>query len=208
MSEKILLQGIVGSHLHGLNTPQSDVDITIVYVKPTIELFSIYHDKRESWTEQVGSEERYYTELRHFCHEALKCNPKAIELIFSNPYVDNDFGKLLLQNRNAFLSQRIKKSYTGILNSLLKRYNIAPTNKLKRNIIYLYLKGREVYTTGEYTLQVDSDFWKIFNSITDEELNNLVQYLDETKGTVLPEIPDINTIQEIVNEIRLSEINE
>ena len=40
---KTILSSVVGSHLHGLNTETSDLDVVDIKVEPTISTFGIHH---------------------------------------------------------------------------------------------------------------------------------------------------------------------
>jgi hypothetical protein len=79
----IILKTLVGSHAHGLATPESDRDYRGVYITPTSEILSLgYNYKGSHWLE--GEEDNTSYEIGHFLFLATKCNPSILE-VFKAP---------------------------------------------------------------------------------------------------------------------------
>src|SRR3990167_2349257 len=83
-----ILRCIVGSHAHGLATPESDKDYRSVYIISTSELLKVGGkvDRRASHIETMGEDNTAY-ELGHFLSLAIKSNPSILE-VFKAPIVD------------------------------------------------------------------------------------------------------------------------
>lgn len=88
----IILKTSIGSHAHGLATPESDYDYRGVYVNSTSEILSLnYKYKGSNWIE--GQEDNTSYEIGHFLQLALKCNPSILE-VFKAPVVKEDYKTL------------------------------------------------------------------------------------------------------------------
>lgn len=111
---------IAGSHGYGLNTEKSDLDIRGINMGTLdsilgLESFDIFEDKN---TDTV-----IYS-IKRFMELAIKGAPNVLEILFSNPenilYCDEKIGKMLLDNRDMFLSKRIYYSFKGYAKNALK----------------------------------------------------------------------------------------
>lgn len=97
-----ILQVLVGSRAHELNTEVSDYDYRGVFVQPTREILSLGGKiKTTSWIEgrdvkEAGKKEDDTAwEIGHFLSLALHCNPSILE-VFTSPIVSaTDEGKEL-----------------------------------------------------------------------------------------------------------------
>lgn len=80
---KTITKVIVGSKLHGLDTPKSDTDIRGVFMSPLKDLISPFTKPKEtSWIE--GNVDNTSYELRRFCKDATRGNATILEIFFSN----------------------------------------------------------------------------------------------------------------------------
>ena len=78
-----LLKTIVGSHAHGLATPESDIDYRGVFITPTSKLLALGPKPHtSSWIE--GTEDHTSYEIGHFLFLATKSNPSILE-VFRSP---------------------------------------------------------------------------------------------------------------------------
>lgn len=119
---KIILEAIVGSHAYGLATPDSDIDKMGIFVEPTEKILSLHKPKD---TRVSVDPDITLHEVEKFMKLACKANPTVLELLFLDEYETlTEEGKLLIDNRNAFLSKRIKDSYGG--------YAVSQARKLEK----------------------------------------------------------------------------
>jgi len=78
----------VGSHAHGLATPESDYDYRGVFVVPTREILSLgSRIKNTNWIE--GNVDDTSWEVGHFLNLAVHCNPTILE-VFAAPKTPKD----------------------------------------------------------------------------------------------------------------------
>ena len=74
---------VVGSKLHGLDTPTSDTDIRGVFIHPLKNKLSPFQTvKNTSWIE--GDVDNTSYELADFCKQAVHGNATILEVFFSN----------------------------------------------------------------------------------------------------------------------------
>ena len=115
-----VLEGVVGSQAYGLAGPGSDVDKLGVFVAPLDDLLSMQPLKE---TLVRNDPDLCYHELRKFMNLAAKANPTVLELLYLNDYTiaSDDVGKKLVEHRDLFISQRIRKTYGGYALQQVKR---------------------------------------------------------------------------------------
>lgn len=120
LKNNIVLLVVAGSHGYGLNTEESDLDIRGISMGTLgsilgLESFDVFEDKK---TDTVIYSMKRFVEL------AMKGAPNVLEILFSNPenilYCDEKIGKMLLDNRDMFLSKRIYYSFKGYAKNALK----------------------------------------------------------------------------------------
>lgn len=120
LKDNIVFLVVAGSHGYGLNTEESDLDIRGISMGTPdsilgMESFDIFEDKN---TDTV-----IYS-MKRFAELAMKGAPNVLEILFSNPenilYCDEKIGKMLLDNRDMFLSKRIYYSFKGYAKNALK----------------------------------------------------------------------------------------
>lgn len=120
LKDNIVLLVIAGSHAYGLNTEESDLDIRGISMGTRdsilgMESFDIFEDKN---TDTV-----IYS-MKRFMELAMKGAPNVLEILFSNPKnilcCDEKIGKMLLDNRDMFLSKRVYYSFKGYAKNALK----------------------------------------------------------------------------------------
>src|SRR5690606_27324306 len=76
---KVLYECVVGSHMHGTNTPASDTDGRVIYRDSLKERLSPFAGSK---THSDPHSDRTYYELSHFANMLAKCNPTSIELCY------------------------------------------------------------------------------------------------------------------------------
>ena len=133
-----IMIGLGGSKSYGTNNENSDTDWKGVLVPPRkFHMTSLYNFEQTSWKfgEDTGrkseiaglaekDEEGTIFGLDKFIKLCVDSNPNVIELLYLDPshYVQlTEEGKLLIDNRNLFLSQRALYSFSGYAISQLRR---------------------------------------------------------------------------------------
>lgn len=110
-----------GSQAYGTSTPTSDLDIRGIAIAP-----KEYYLGMTNNFEQATSKEPDLVifELRKFLKLASECNPNALEIIFTDEqdhFHVSWIGQMLLDNRDLFLSKRVKFTFQGYAHSQMKR---------------------------------------------------------------------------------------
>lgn len=126
-----ILIGLVGSHAYGLNNEYSDKDYKGVFIAPIdyqLGAFKRIEQKDKGWNEPGlikeldGIEDITIYELKKFLYLLSKNNPTCIELLYLNDYLLlTSYGQLLVDNRDIFLSKRLKHTYSGYAYSQIKK---------------------------------------------------------------------------------------
>jgi len=160
---------IAGSHAYGMNTEESDHDIRGACIAPQRYYYGLEQfeqsDKKGNlnYYNTILKQENYVKpelvvwDLRKFVHLASKGNPNMIELLFLDPkfyiYVHPIFQKIL-DNREWFLSKKLRYRFGGYANNQLKRMrnhyrwlHSPPTHQPTRNEFGIQL--------GKYKLPED-----------------------------------------------------
>jgi len=111
---------VAGSHLYGTNRPGSDVDVRGVCLAPPETLIGLSEFKQY----QKEGEDWVIYELRRFCSLALNANPNILDLLMAPEDTwkiwDKRWG-IIYENRQAFLSQKVRYTFSGYAVSQLKR---------------------------------------------------------------------------------------
>jgi predicted nucleotidyltransferase len=113
-----------GSHAYGTSLPTSDLDVRGIAVAP----IHYYLGISETFEQAVQNQPIDLTifDLLKFVKLAADANPNALEIIFTDPsdhLLVKPVMELLFQNREAFLSQKAKHTFSGYARAQLKRIN-------------------------------------------------------------------------------------
>lgn len=111
-----------GSHAYGTSLPTSDLDLRGITVAP----IHYYLGISETFEQAVQNEPVDLTifDLRKFVKLAADANPNALEILFTDPsdhLVVHPVMEVLLENRDAFLSQKAKHTFSGYARAQLRR---------------------------------------------------------------------------------------
>lgn len=131
--DKIIMATYAGSHLYGLNTPESDVDIRGVCLNPIESLLGLtgfeQYQPGKNEAQQfsvdnfgVASGDLVIYSLNKFFKLCLDANPNILELLFSKSLVKSTpTWTYILEHRSIFLSTKIIYTFAGYAYSQLQR---------------------------------------------------------------------------------------
>ena len=112
---------VAGSHLYGTARPDSDIDIRGVCLGPPETLIGLSEFKQYQGSK---NEDTCIYELRRFCSLALQANPNILDILFAPPdawLIHDGRWRLIYDNRHAFLSEKVRYTFSGYAISQLKR---------------------------------------------------------------------------------------
>ena len=194
IEDRIILKVFRGSHSYGTNHENSDIDFGGICIPPKeyiigFENFEQYECKDyidyPGYKEGNNKAEATIFGLHKFINLASNCNPNIIEHLFtdSKHIVNcNEFGKILLDNRNLFLTKRAKHTFGGYAYTQLKRLtNKLPVDELKQRIKNLNEHKRQynIYLTKlNYKLEIVKNNIDI-GYITDNDAEKIIELNNE-----------------------------
>lgn len=119
--DNLIYECIAGSKAYGLDTPKSDTDTRGIFIPPKEMIYSPTMNMEQYCDD---TKDRTIFSLFKFANLAVACNPNIIELLYvdqediisKHPLMD-----LLLDNRDIFLSQKARHTFSGYAMSQLKR---------------------------------------------------------------------------------------
>ena len=117
-----------GSQAYGTALPESDLDVKGFAVAPKSVVLGFLHQFEQAETKPEagvpGTLDSVIYDIRKFCQLAAECNPNIIEVLFVD---EGDLleisapGRLIRDNRDLFLSRKIRKTFSGYSFAQLKR---------------------------------------------------------------------------------------
>lgn len=119
---RLLYEYVRGSHLYGLNTPQSDVDTSGVYICRPDDLLGIF-----GYEPQVSDarHDNTWFEIGELIRLVMKSNPTMLEALFVPE--DKIIGevspimRLVLENRDRFISKQCFNPFYGYAKSQIEK---------------------------------------------------------------------------------------
>lgn len=223
--EDIILEGVIGSKAYGLDTKNSDTDIKGIYLLPTKEVLSLNFDPQHT-TKDNTDPDWVYHEVGKFMKLAMGGNPTVTELLFLDDYTYlTPVGELLIANRDAFISTKgVQKAYRGYAmgqaRDLAKRfaegkesYDSSLKNryaKHTRHCFRLLLQARQLLETGTLNVRVTQEQREYLFEMGTKPVDFVVDEfmrqdsLLEDIPSVLPDLPDIERLNEILYDIRMN----
>lgn len=224
---KTILKGIVGSHLHGTATLESDTDYRGIFIIDPIEIISPFRKQQaNSWIE--GSDDNTMYELTHFCKMATQGNPSALEVLVSKDIEATPEGEELVRMLPHFISKkRCFDAFMGYSKNQEKKFrdpkhgngkgrDVAGDN---RKYKYACAHVRTLYQlmnllkrgklSGTYPAGT-TDELKLIKAgrKSDGDIMNRIFQLEERceeyyKTCTLPEEPNIEAIEDFISSVYL-----
>lgn len=147
LGKNIMFLTLGGSHAYGTNVEGSDVDVRGVALNSRSDLLGM------STFEQVidnNTDTTIYS-FRKIISLLSNCNPNTIEILGGTPdqYLAlSAAGKMLLDNKDLFLSKRAARSFGGYANAQLRRLQTA----VARDRVTPAVKGQFVVDTINHSM--------------------------------------------------------
>lgn len=213
---RTILRTVVGSQAHGLAVAGSDRDEASIVVAPTRLVLGL--DRDEAIGSAALSADHVAHEAERACRLAMSANPTVLESICGPVLECDEWGEGLRALTPAFLSRpRVLAAYAGYaasqLRMLRERHPLGTRrgDKHARHVFRLLEQGRRLLETGRVHVRVVERAWYL------EELPRLdlpeVERLAEREsarlraaGSVLPEAPDRERVQEWLVACRLAHL--
>lgn len=222
--DSIILEGVTGSTAYGLNTENSDVDIKGVYLLPLRDVLAIGFNPQGTTKDHVDPDWVYH-EVGKFMKLVISGNPTVTELLYLEDYtVLSTIGQILIDNRSAFLSTKaVMDAYRGYAFSQAKRLNNRTEQGLDgydsslknrfakhtRHCFRLLMQARQLLETGTLNVRVTPEereyLFAMGEKSADEVVNEFMRQDAEFDSivSVLPDKPDLETLNNILYEIRM-----
>lgn len=126
LNKHTILKVIHGSNLYGTNLPGSDVDYKGVAVSPLRMYLGVadVFEQAEKYENKGADCDEVIYDVRKYCKLAMGANPTILETLFvpeSCIVTLKKPGKILLDNADAFLSQKAFHTHHGFAYSQLRR---------------------------------------------------------------------------------------
>jgi predicted nucleotidyltransferase len=121
LKDRTIYLSMHGSHCYGTSTPTSDLDIRGIAIAPKEYYLGMTNNFEQATSKDP---DLVIFELRKFIKLASECNPNALEIIFTDEqdhFHVSKLGYILLDNRNSFLSKRVKFTFQGYAHAQMKR---------------------------------------------------------------------------------------
>lgn len=210
----IILQGITGSTAYGLATPTSDIDRHGIFLAPTRAILGVVPIQESVVTTDPDVA---LHEVGKFVRLAMKANPTILELLWLESYeVLHPAAQLLVDNRDAFLSKIIYKSYGGYAIHQARRLNARGdsyssdtknrTAKHSRHCMRLLQQGSQLLKTGTMSVKVANrdDLFAFGELPISDIVDRFEREFKEFDAiqTHLPDKPDVERINRLLLEIR------
>ena len=178
LKDNIILLCVSGSYAYGTNNDNSDLDIRGIALNTFSDLIgtTTFEQFIDNKTDTV-----IYS-LNKFIKLAISCNPNIIEMLFCK---DEDYiyvsplGKILLDNRHLFLSQKAKYTFSGYARAQLNKLENALSRRendkiLRKKHITRSVKNAAMSFINRYNIN-ENDF-KINLDKDDNEIYDI--YVD------------------------------
>ena len=127
---------VVGSHSYGINVAGSDMDYKGIFIAPKEYYYGLHtvEQKDRGWLGEEqgtgkfnyldGNKDVTFYELRKYVKLGVNCNPNILELLYEKEDMYtfiSPLGQRLLDNRDLFLSKKVRHSYAGYAHAQIRK---------------------------------------------------------------------------------------
>jgi predicted nucleotidyltransferase len=124
IKDRTIFLTVHGSKAYGTNVATSDTDYKGVAIPPKNYYLGSQHHFEQA---ELKDPDTTIFELKKFLNLASNANPNVIEVLFTDPsdhVLVSPAGQILLDNKEKFLSKRIRFTFGGYARSQLKRIDL------------------------------------------------------------------------------------
>ena len=239
--DNMVLLGYRGSIAHNMYVPNTDpnsiddIDLMGVYMAPVDHYIGLKRT-RETIEKFIDQWDVVCYEYKNFVKLLLNSNPNVLSLLWikDNYYIEkHDYGKILIENRDLFVSKKVYHSFTGYAHGQLKRMTHLSTEgymgekrkalvekygydcKNAAHCIRLLKMGIEFLTEGSlnvfredasWLLEIKRGLWKLED--VKKESDRLFALADEAYvRSSLPSKPEYDKVNDLLKSVLYNYIN-
>lgn len=188
-----------GSKAYGTNVEASDDDYKGICI-PTKEYFLGSQHRFEQ--AELHEPDMVIYDIRKFFNLAAASNPNIVEALYTDPsdhILVDPIGEIILDNRDKFLSKRVKHTFSGYAVSQLKRIKLHRRYLLNPPKVY---PTRVAFGLPEHTLIPQDHLLAAEAEIRKELERYNFDYMDECSEAM--KISIRNTMSEMLAEMKLN----
>lgn len=220
---ELIVLTLAGSKLYGNSRPESDTDYRGIFIAPNktklgllgkveqIDGKNVLESLKNEGLELEDTEDIILYEINRFINLAINNNPNIMDILFhdytksANIYL-SEKGKELLENKELFISKKLKYTFSGYAISQLKR--IKSHNKWIKEFPRteeVLNKLKEHYENNLISFNWCSDNFgssvasKVENDVYQNKLNKLLKYKEEKE--------DVTNIEKVLHLLKNNKIN-
>lgn len=204
-----MLKMFSGSHLYGLNTENSDTDYVGIFLPTKKQMFSLSYDSEvdmsvedrlDNGKNSPNAIDVKFYDIKRFISLAMEGNPNVIEKLFVNEESIlhiNKYGRMLLDNKDLFLSKKIISKHLGYSRSQRRKLIIKTANM--ENLINARDFLQEKHNNG-----FEKNLLPEFNS--DDNFNKI--FIEDEKKKIMYKVGAYSINRNITIKSALRWINE
>jgi predicted nucleotidyltransferase len=187
---KLVTKVVVGSRLHGLDTPTSDWDYRVIHMHELSQVLSPYTKiKNTTWIE--GDEDNTSYELIDFCKNATHGNATYLEVFFSDQVIETSpIAEKMRQNWKKFMdTEKFVAASRGYAhNQWNKFYNFEDigikqqerTAKFAVAFLRVMWQCEQFLLTGEFKCDVStSEYYDLMKTIKPLSVSEIQEHLPQ-----------------------------
>lgn len=201
-NSKPICFAIVGAHMYGFPSKDSDIDIRGVHVQNTFDLFKI-HQRKDVIEKTFENMDFVSFELKKAFGLILKSNCNIVEDILTRQIEFSVYHKNLRELTLKALTKNIYKSYRGMAYYNYKKFITDTTDSYRFKSVKKYLYVLRALMAGIYVLEtgnIEPNIINLNKVFKIDEVENLVK-LKKAKSEWTKEEFDYKTIDKIIDDL-------